>query len=200
VARREAADRVLGAYRSLAARAPTAAMALVRAIADRVVIASGGATPEAGDVTVRRGVATIDVFLERGEAKPGTKVRAAVRVTLESGWHVNAAQASRPELIPTLLSLADKSPVAMSAVEYPTPTTLAGAKPSDAVAVYEGTFWLRTTLSIPAAAATGPRRVPLILTFQPCDAATCKLPEEVRIEVSLRFGDDAPVRHPAVFR
>jgi len=200
VARREAADRVLGPYRALAARAPTAAMALVRAIADRVVIANGGAAPEAGDVTVRRGVATIDVFLERGEAKPGTTVRAAIRVTLASGWHVNAAKASKPELIATLLASAEKSPVAMGAVEYPTPTTLAGAKPTDAVSVYEGTFWLRTTLSIPADAVTGPRRVPLVLTFQPCDAATCKLPEEVRLEVPLRFGDDGPARRPAVFR
>jgi uncharacterized protein YyaL (SSP411 family) len=198
--RRHQADRVLGADRALAARAPTGAMAMVRAVADRAALENQGVAPETGDVTLRRGVASIDVFLERGEAKPGTTVRVAVRLALASGWHVNAAKASRPELIPTKLDLGEKAPVSMGAVEYPPAMVLAGPTPADAVAVYEGTVWFRTSLAIPADAATGPRRVPLVLTFQPCDAATCKTPDEVRLDVPLRFGDEGAARHPAVFR
>ncbi|HVG94201.1 MAG TPA: hypothetical protein VND21_07130, partial [Planctomycetota bacterium] len=62
-------------------------------------------------------------------------------------------------------------------------------------------FEVHAVLAIPAGAALGPRRVGLRLGFQPCDADSCRSPDEALVDLPLRFEvEDAPARHPAVFR
>jgi uncharacterized protein YyaL (SSP411 family) len=204
---RAAADRTLAAYRPLMADPRTArgVVALFRALADRRALPAPSAAAEApaagpGDARVRQGVADVDAWLERAEAKRGSRVRVMVRVALDPGWHVNAAKVSSPDLVPTALGAAPRSPVVLEEVSYPPATTRAlgpGQAPS---ALYEGAFWVRGVLRVPDDALEGPRKVALVLTLQPCDATSCRAPEEVRLELALRFGpDDGPPRHAGVF-
>jgi uncharacterized protein YyaL (SSP411 family) len=196
---REACDRTIAALRGLAARAPTGATAMIRLVADRRALAARGATLDKADVTVRRAPATIDVFLERAQARPGTKVRVLVRVTLDAGFHVNAPVPSRPELVATTLAAA-KGPAELVGIVFPAAEPLPGTG-TPPVAGYDGAFDVAAALSIPAGAPPGPRKIGLLLSFQPCDASSCRAPEEVRIDVPLRFADeDGPALHPATFR
>ena len=201
---REACDRVIAAFRGLAARAPTGTTALVRLVADRAALAAKGQVLDKADVSLRRGPAAIDVFLERAQARPGTKVRVLVRVALDPGVHVNAPVAShpdsaRPEPIPTTLSVA-KGPAELVEVAFPAARPLAGTG-TPPVSGYEGSFDVTAALSVPAGSAPGPRKIGLLLSFQPCDATSCQAPEEVRLDVPLRFADeDGPALHPRTFR
>ena len=196
---REACDRAIAAFRGLAARAPTGATAFIRLIADRSALAAKGAVLDKADVSVRRGPAAIDVFLERAQARPGTRVRLLVRVTLDPGVHVNAPTPSRPELVPTALSAA-KGPAGLEDVAFPAARPLPGTG-EPPVAGYEGTFDVAAALAVPAGSQPGPRKIGLLLSFQPCDQTSCKAPEEVRIDVPLRFADeDGPPLHPTTFR
>jgi uncharacterized protein YyaL (SSP411 family) len=194
---REAADKAVAAFRAVAERAPTGATAMVRAIADRARAPAAQASAAAGDVRDRRGPAQVDVFLERGEARPGTSVGVVVRVALDPGWHVNASVASRAELVATSLSTVEKAPAALEGVRFPAPTTHGAGR--DAVAVHAGTFEIRARLAIPPDAPPGPRKIGLLLAFQPCDETSCRSPEELRLDVPLRFGDEGPGRHPSLF-
>ena len=198
---REACDRAIAAFRSLVSRAPTGTMAFVRVIAEREALSKAGAVAEKGDLSTRRGPAAIDVFLERGEARAGTKVRVLVRVALDPGWHVNAAIASSPDLIATSLAPAGKGPAALVDVAFPAAQSKPPGPGQAAIALYEGTFEVRAALAVPADAPAGPRKVGLLLTFQPCTAAECQKAEEVRLDLPLRFADaDGPPRHQALFR
>jgi uncharacterized protein YyaL (SSP411 family) len=197
---RAAADRILLAYRALLAHAQTArgVVALCRALTLRLALdAAAPAAQEVGpgDAHVEQGVATVDAWLERGEARPGSNVRYAVRVRLAEGWHVNGPDAPAGR-IATTLALAPKSPVALRPAAWPALRAAQGDEPAG----YTGTFWLRGEVSVPHDAPPGPRRVTLLLTLQPCDATSCRAPEEVRLDLPLRFAEeDAPTRHPAVF-
>ena len=83
--------------------------------------AAGAAGALRGDVHAHQGVAQVDVFLEHDKAKAGTRVGVVVRVTLEPGWHVSAAQKPAGDLVPTRLTTADKSPARLEDVRFPSP-------------------------------------------------------------------------------
>ena len=198
----QAAERTLSAFRPLMAhpRMSSGVVALLRALRTRMRLEREGSRAAVrGDVHARRGVAQVDVFLERGQARPGTKVGLVVRVTLDPGWHVNAHTPSGAELIPTVLSQAAGKVAALVDLRYP--QGVVRALGGSDVALYEGGFEIRAALEIPADALPGPRKIPLVLRWQPCNEGSCQAPVELELDVPLRFdGQDGPRRHEALFR
>ena len=163
--------------------------------------AARGAAPTAGDVSGRAGPVAVDAFLERGEARPGTRVRVLLRVTVDPGWHVNPAGPARGDLLPTTLTLATPAPVELLDVVFPPAASAAPGPGAAPIPLLQGTFDVTAALAIPAGAALGPRKVGVLLAFQPCDATSCGLPATLRLDLPLRFeAEDAPARHPALFR
>jgi uncharacterized protein YyaL (SSP411 family) len=198
---REACDAALAAFRPLLARAPTATLAFHRVLADRHALAAAGAVADKPDVVVRRATATVEAFLERGEARPGTSVRVLVRVTLAPGLHANPFAGVAEPLVATSLAAAPRSPVALEGVVPPPPALRPPGPGQPPMPLLEGAFEVRGVLAVPAGAPPGPRKVGLLLTFQPCDATSCRAPEELRLDLPLRFSaEDGPPLHPAIFR
>jgi hypothetical protein len=147
----------------------------------------------------------VDVFLERAEARPGTSVRVLVRVALEPGLHVNpggdAARGVAAPLVATSLASVPKAPATLSALAWPAPVVRPPGPGQPAAPLLEATFEVRGALDVPEGAPQGPRKVGLVLVFQPCDRTACRAPEEVRLDVPLRFAaEDGPPLHPALFR
>ncbi|MFO0932439.1 MAG: thioredoxin domain-containing protein [Planctomycetota bacterium] len=198
---RAAADRTIATFRALVARAPGGTMAFVRVVAARAAAEARGVVPVAGDVSGREGPLAVEAFLERGEARPGTVVRVLLRVTLDPGWHVNPAGPARGDLVPTSLTLAAPATVELRSVGFPAATSAPPGPGAAPVPLLAGTFDVEAALAIPAGAALGPRKVGLVLGFQPCDATSCRLPTSLRVDLPLRFeAQDAPPRHPALFK
>ena len=196
-----AANATISAFRPLVARAPSGTMAFVRAVADRLAFEATGGGPAAPDAVVRRGPLRVEAFLERAEARPGTTVRVVLRVALDDGWHVNPSGPASGDLVPTTLALAQPSPVALDRVVFHPAAPAVAAGAADVGRALSGRFEVHAVLAIPAGAALGPRRVGLRLGFQPCDADSCRSPDEALVDLPLRFEvEDAPARHPAVFR
>ena len=187
-----AADRALTAWRPLLgwARAARGTVALYRALAHRLeqrTAAGPASTP--GDVSLASDLVQVDAFLERSSARPGERVRFAIRVVLEPGWHVNGARPADTSRVATTLSAAEGAPVTLAEYSLPTGEPL------------EGTFWIRGVLLVPERAAPGPRRIPLILTLQACGASSCQAPRDLALDLPLRFDSEADGerRHPGVF-
>ncbi len=199
---RSPADKTLAFYRSSMAdpRMSGGVMALLRALADRMEMGGAGVPALVrGDAHAQRGVATVDAFLERDQAAPGTRVGVAVRVVLEEGWHVNAHKPSKAELVATSLKAADGAPAALVDVAYPDAATKAVG--GEDLALYEGTVWIRGHLVVPEGAVAGPRKLTLLLALQPCDDTSCQAAVEITLELSLRFdAETGSRRHPSVFK
>jgi uncharacterized protein len=201
IAYRSAADRTIASFRGLVARAPSGTMAFVREIAARAALEAAGVAPTIGDASVRVGPAQIEAFLDRAEARPGSSVEVLLRVTLAAGWHVNATGALPPDLIPTTLALDGKAPLTLADVRFPPATRGLPSGGGLSVPIYEGTIDVRAALAVAPAAAMGPRRFTLVLSFQPCDETSCQAPTEARIDLPLRIdGKDGEPRHPPLFR
>ncbi|MHC5011270.1 MAG: thioredoxin domain-containing protein [Planctomycetota bacterium] len=200
---REAADRALGAWRPLMGQARSAnfTAALHRALALRLALAEAGVgSPPPGDASAAAEPIRMDVFVERQQVALGGRVRIAVRVALAAGWHVNAARPSSEDLIPTQLTTPSEAPATLDAVLYPPAVLRSLADGAEPVALYEGTFWIRGELRVPGDVPRGPRKVPVVLRYQPCNEANCLEPRELRVDLHLRYhAEDGPARHASVF-
>jgi hypothetical protein len=202
---REVADRTLATFRSTMAhpRMVSGSMALLRALTLRGELeAEGGFGAARGDVHRRADVVAADVFLERGQARPGSRLALLVRVRLDAGWHVNANDAGRADLVGTSLVAGAKAPAALVDVRYPPARRrVVGPAGGDALPLYEDTFDIRAALEVPPDAPPGPRRIPLVLRLQPCDEHSCREALELHLDVPLRFdAADGQARHPSLFR
>ncbi|MDA1195196.1 MAG: thioredoxin domain-containing protein [Planctomycetota bacterium] len=197
-----AADGALAIFRANMAhpRMAPGLVALIRALSDRMELPSADTAPiPTGDAHARQGVVQAEAFLERNQARPGDRVRVLVRVTVASGWHVNAAGPQRAELVATRLASAAGAAATLEDVRYPPAQRRAlGGGPVDLLA---GTFDIRGVLVIPAAAPQGPGHIGLVLTFQPCDESSCQAAGALELSVPLRVeAEEGPARHPDHFR
>jgi len=197
-----AADSTLALYRSSMAdpRFSSGVMALIRALTDRMESSAPAAEASGpGDVHVRQGVATVDVFTERAQVAPGTRVKILVRLRLDDGFHVAAAEGAGDEPQGTRLEAAPGAAADLVEVLWPAPVerTLGG----EPLAVHEGDVEIRAELVIPGEAQAGARQVALSLWFIACDDKTCRAPAQVRLEVPLVFdAETGPRRHPSIFK
>ncbi|MDJ0522710.1 MAG: hypothetical protein QNJ90_11640, partial [Planctomycetota bacterium] len=71
----------------------------------------------------------------------------------------------------------------------------------EALPLHEGTFEIRAVLVVPEDAPPGPRRIPLVLGLGACNDRQCLEPQEIRLDLALRFAaETGERRHPSLFR
>lgn len=109
-----------------------------------------------------------------------TSTEAVVEMTIAPGWHVNSNAPHEDFLIPTSLVLTPPDGVTAGPVQYPKAVdrvlAFSGGK---AMALYEGTVRLTSTLSGTAAPDAPPLRGRL--RYQACDDTTCLPPKTVEL-------------------
>jgi hypothetical protein len=155
----------------------------------------GGCRPAPEVGRIRRGVVQMDVFLE-ARGVPGC--RCAWRSGWsDPGWHVNPPALVPDDRLPD--HAGPKAPVQLGPIAWPLPATKAPAPGEAPIPLLEGTVWIRASLAVPPAAPLGPRKVPVVLSVQPCEAASCRTPVDLAVG-GAAASVDAPARHPTLFR
>jgi thiol:disulfide interchange protein DsbD len=112
---------------------------------------------------------------------PGAAAAAAVILTVERGWHVNAREPSLEYLIPTGLELKAPPGIDISPVSYPEPRVQKFEFAPEPLRVYEGESALRFDLRAREEAPPGPRRIEGTLTVQACSHNLCLAPARLPI-------------------
>ena len=120
-------------------------------------------------------------------AHAGTEVRAALRVALPEGFHVQSDQPRDPSLIPTVLSVDPPAGVTLLEVVYPAPTDLPQIGVDEPLAVFDSEFAIGLRLMLGPAVPAGELTVPGRLRYQACDDTTCFAPTTADAEWALRI-------------
>ena len=128
--------------------------------------------------------ASVETVAIKGDAMPGSRVTAVIRVKLEKGFHVHSNKPSEPQFIPTVLTVEPAPGVKAGSIIYPEgkPERVTGlAKP---LSVYEDTFEIQVPLGL-AATAKLPLTVTANLRYQACQGAQCYAPQKLKIDIAL---------------
>ena len=113
---------------------------------------------------------------QRVEIPAGGSAEATVRLTIQSGYHVNANPPTFPYLKATALEISPSDGVSVAFVTYPNALNKKFAFAEQPLAVYEGDTDLKATLKADKAAKKGERSIPARLRIQACDDQVCYPP------------------------
>jgi len=144
-----------------------------------VVLCCLGASPTQAQTARHRHIADLTAIMETPAAHAGTLVRAAVRVQLPDGFHVNSDQPRDPALFPVTMTV-DAAPVAaLIDVSFPEPSDLTQQGGDAPLSVFEGTFTIGARLQLSSALPIGDIHVPVHIKYQACDQTRCYVPATV---------------------
>jgi hypothetical protein len=120
---------------------------------------------------------------QRVEIRAGGSAAATVRLTIQSGYHVNANPPTFPYLKATALEISPSDGVSVSFVTYPKALNKKFAFAEQPLAVYEGDTDLKATLKADKAAKKGERSIPARLRIQACDDQVCYPPGTLALAI-----------------
>ena len=198
------AEETLQAFHGLVARSPGGMEHMLLAVgayldAARPAATAGGPKP---DVSAGAPRVAVDLFASRLTVRPGGTIDLAIRLTIDKGWHVNSNEPLDEDLVATSLGLATKLPATLGGITYTKPSQVKLGFSDDALSVYEGTVWIRATLTLKEDARAGAVLLPITVESQACSDTACLAPEIHRLGLNVTIDPKAKngkPRHPSVF-
>ena len=130
-------------------------------------------------------------------ARAGSSHPAAVVVNMQPGWHINSAAPLKDWLIPAEVRFDTGNGLIPHDPAYP-----AGHREflsGDTMSVYSERAVIPFMVSIADTVTPGTYTLPVDFTYQPCDAAECRPPQTVRLNLSVTVGDEGEAANTAVF-
>jgi DsbC/DsbD-like thiol-disulfide interchange protein len=113
----------------------------------------------------------------------GKPADAVVRLTIQSGYHINANPPTYPYLKPTQLDITASDGISTMFVSYPSPLTKKFAFADKPLAVYEGETEIKATIKADTSARKGEHSVAAQLRVQACDDQVCYPPGQVELRI-----------------
>ena len=135
---------------------------------------SASASPPATEKITSESVVKVSV--------PSVEVRAsgfadvAVRLTVQSGYHINSNPPTYPYLKATEFDLTDTGDISLNSVTYPKPLVRKFEFADQPLNVYEGEVQLTAVLEAAKTAKKGEHSLPAKLRIQACDERVCYPP------------------------
>ena len=120
---------------------------------------------------------------QRVEIPAGGSAEATVRLTIQSGYHVNANPPTFPYLKATVLEISPSDGVSVAFVTYPNAVDKKFAFAEKPLAVYEGNLDIKATLKSDKTANKGERSIPARLRIQACDDQVCYPPGMLELAI-----------------
>lgn len=144
----------------------------------------------------------VKTFLEADGVHPGGTLRAALRVTLPKGYHVNSDTPLEPYLIPTKVTFELPDEIALREVVYPEAINLDQAGAAKPLAVFEETFVMGVSLDVSDSAGIGDHVLQATVHYQACDEKACYMPAKKEAPVAISILDSEQTithKHADVF-
>ncbi|MDT7858242.1 cytochrome c biogenesis protein CcdA [Rubrivirga sp. S365] len=146
-----------------------------------LALAQGSGAPASSASRVQ-----VETALARDGVHPGQIVRAAVVLTVEEGWHVNANRPSQDYLIGTEVSLDGHPGFLLAEARYPPPLAVEFAFADAPLDVYEGDVPVLLSLRAGDAVEPGTYELGVSVRVQACNDEVCLRPSTLRTAVPVR--------------
>lgn len=117
------------------------------------------------------------------EIKAGASAEASIKLTIASGYHINANPPSFPYLKATELTVEPSESITPGKPVYPSSVTRTFAFSKDPLAVYEGETEIKLPLSAAGNAQKGAQTLKGKLRIQACDEEACYPPRTIETSI-----------------
>lgn len=117
----------------------------------------------------------------------GGSAEAVVRVTIQSGYHINANPPTYPYLKATALEILPTEGVSAGPVTYPKALERKFPFAEKPLAVYEGEAELKATLKADKSVKPGQRSISARLRIQACDEQVCYPPGTLALAIPVNI-------------
>ena len=144
------------------------------------------AIPAAAHAQIRGITAALTPIVDTA-ARSG-EIRAALRVALPDGFHVQSNRPNDPSLIPTVVTVDAPDGMAVKEIVFPKPIETKVLGFDQPLAVFEREFIVGVLFSAPNG-VTRDTRIPVHLRYQACNETTCFPPKTVDAEWTFGSGD-----------
>ncbi len=128
--------------------------------------------------------ATITSVEIKGDARPGSVVKAVVKVKLEKSYHVHSNKPSEENFIATVLTIEPPAGIKAGDIAYPKGKSVKVEGLDKPLSVYEDEFEITVTLGLSEQAKL-PAVIPATLRYQACQGAQCYAPQRLKLEIKL---------------
>lgn len=125
----------------------------------------------------------VKVAVQGAEIPAGGFADAIIRVTVQSGYHINSNPPTFPYLKATELDMADTDQISLNSVFYPKPLVKTFAFADKPLHVYEGETPLTVSLEAVKTAKKGQQSIPAKLRIQACDDQVCYPPGSIDVVI-----------------
>ena len=142
------------------------------------------ASPTAPKITSE---SVVKVATQPVEIPAGAPAEATVRVTIQSGYHINANPPTYPYLKATELEITPTPGLSVGAVAYPKPLEKKFPFAEKPLAVYEGETEIKATLKAEKSALPGQRSISGRLRIQACDDQVCYPPGKLELAIPVNI-------------
>lgn len=140
-----------------------------------------------GQVENKEKIIDVKIINSVAKLQPGKSNRIAVELTIHEPWHVNSNKPEEDFLIPTAVNFNQTETVTFGKINYPEPQIKTFEFSDNPLAIYNGTVYAFTTITIPP----DYREKSVIVTgsvgYQACNDQSCLAPDE------LEFSQKIPV-------
>ncbi len=123
---------------------------------------------------------------------PGSEFKIAVKVKVDSGWHINSDKPNEDFLIPSQFSI-DTSLFKMGKVAYPKAHDLKLEISETPLSVWESEVYVGALVNAPENLAPGKYLLPVYLDYQACNNMTCMPPNTVKDTIEIEIADKKAV-------
>ncbi|OGB68950.1 MAG: hypothetical protein A2Y94_02875 [Caldithrix sp. RBG_13_44_9] len=135
-------------------------------------------------------VITAKFLTSADKFKSGDSYQLAVEIQINSPYHINAQKPSEDFLIPTTLTVEVPEGVALGKFDFPKAEMKKFEFSEKALAVYEGTIHIFTSISIASTFSSAEIILKGVVGYQACDDQTCQAPAELNF--TQKFAMAAP--------
>ncbi len=131
------------------------------------------------------------------QAAPGGNYKAVLIADISKGWHINSAAPYEDWLIAAKLDFATISGIKVNSVKYPKGED--GFVGEDKFSLYSGEAVFSFNVTIDNNLTPGEYKLPVTLTFQPCNDRECRAPESLTASLAIIVGPEGVPTHTEIF-
>lgn len=117
-----------------------------------------------------------NIYQSFDKIQPEGEIKLAVKVTMDGEWHINSNKPKEDYLIPTELKISANFDFEHNEIIYPKPHNIKFDFSDIPLSVYEGEFFIASTIKIPKNTDLGTKQLYVEFTYQGCNNISCMAP------------------------